>query len=70
MTVFRGMGWVKELLDKSKQKLSKIQLQNLTAITRVKQTEWTKEQLEASAQKTYAGILLHKMEPSQDGIRT
>jgi murein DD-endopeptidase MepM/ murein hydrolase activator NlpD len=63
MTGFKGIAWVKGKLDKSKQKLSKIQFSNLTAKLRIKSnatTAFTEEQLQASAQKTYAGVLLHK----------
>ncbi|ULL13036.1 M23 family peptidase [Paenibacillus sp. H1-7] len=58
MTVFRGTGWMKELLDKSKQKLSQIRTQKVTADTEVSlATE--EQQMEASAHKA-KDILLHK----------
>ncbi|NOU94735.1 peptidoglycan DD-metalloendopeptidase family protein [Paenibacillus sp. LMG 31456] len=60
MTVFKGMGWAKKLLDKSKQKLSKIQLQRLTAKMRVIPAALTKEQLTSSTHKAYKAVILHK----------
>ncbi|WP_282938644.1 peptidoglycan DD-metalloendopeptidase family protein [Paenibacillus sp. RC67] len=58
MTVFKGMSWIKEKLDKSKQKLSSIQLRNLTAKTRVEPT--TEDQIEPVAQQTNNNSFLHK----------
>ncbi|WP_028550632.1 M23 family metallopeptidase [Paenibacillus sp. UNC451MF] len=58
MTVFKGMSWIKEKLDKSKQKLSSIQLSNLTAKTRVEPT--VEEQKEPSEHKAKNNPFLHK----------
>ncbi|MBE1443874.1 peptidoglycan DD-metalloendopeptidase family protein [Paenibacillus sp. OAS669] len=59
MTVFRGMSWIKEKLDKSRQKLSSIQLRNLTATTRVEPT--TEQQIELSDNHTVnQNPFLHK----------
>lgn len=63
MTVFKGMGWMKEMLDKSKQKLSQIRLQNLTAKTRVNpvtEEQQAEQQLEASTHKANMDFRLHK----------
>lgn len=58
MTVFKGMGWVKEKLDKARQKLSQFRLNNSTDRTRVEPV--TTGQNKASLHKMGKQWIVHK----------